>query len=125
MSLHVLLVDDDKLVISATSRMLRIRGYAVTTAANGQEALDALSRVSVDVLLSDLWMPVMDGWRLLEIARDRHPELPVILFSGLHFPEQEARAKELGAVAFLAKPLSPDSLRRMLERIAGRSADES
>jgi len=115
MSLHILLVDDETLVVRAASRALRIRGYTVTSAFGGEEALEVLDRERVDVLLSDVWMPGTDGFALLQAAKARYPDLPVVLFSGASFPELEDRARAEGVAAFLNKPLDVASLIPVLE----------
>lgn len=124
MSARVLLVDDDELLARSIARPLRLAGYTVILAAHGQEALELLAEEEVDVVLTDVWMPVMDGWTLLRTIKAQQPALPVILFTGLAFPNQEANAREQGAAEFLAKPLRLDRLLEVLERVSARDASE-
>ncbi|MEN0060995.1 MAG: response regulator [Myxococcota bacterium] len=119
MSFHVLLVDDDELVRRSVARNLEFRKYGVTACASGPEALDVLAQRDVDVVLSDVWMPEMDGLRLLEIIKERRPNLPVVLFTGNAIAEYETRARALGAVELLAKPLTPERLELALRRAVG------
>jgi CheY-like chemotaxis protein len=81
---RVLLVEDDRRVRDALSRLLRIDGLEVETADNGQEALEQLAAltVPVDLVLSDIAMPVMDGLDLYAQLSEQYPHLPVILMTG-------------------------------------------
>ena len=118
MSLRILLVDDEDLLLRSIARPLRAHGYAVSTAYNGKLALEVLANEPIDLVLSDIWMPEMDGWTLLRSIKERRMTLPVVLFSGLYFPNQEAEALQGGAAAFLMKPLKPGELTEVLERVA-------
>jgi signal transduction histidine kinase/CheY-like chemotaxis protein len=106
----VLVVDDDADFRRALARILRQRGYAAVTAANGEEGLDYLSRGERPaVIVLDLAMPVLDGWAFLE-ARNNTPALrsiPVIVVSA-----QAESANHLATmdVTLLSKPLSPEDL---------------
>ncbi|MFZ5896646.1 MAG: response regulator transcription factor [Myxococcota bacterium] len=81
--LHVLLVDDDPEVVTALKRMLRAAEpeWLISTANNGREALAFVNRQTVDVLVTDLHMPVMDGFQLLAQLARSHPETIRIVHS--------------------------------------------
>lgn len=119
MSHHILLVDDDELVVRAIARALKMAGYTISTAADGADALEVLEAEDIDVVLSDVWMPVMDGFTLLDRVKERLPSMPVVLFSGLHFQHREQEVIARGAAALLAKPLDARTLVRVLEDIMG------
>jgi CheY-like chemotaxis protein len=110
----VLLVDDDEPVRTVTAAMLRDLGYSVREAAGGAEALDALSNdIGVDVLLTDLAMPEMNGAQLAKAAQARQPELAVVFLSGYADTDSFAR----GAVMrhLVRKPFRPGELRQQIE----------
>jgi two-component system chemotaxis response regulator CheY len=118
MSTPILVVDD-----SAVSRSIVIRSLprgwdvAVTQAANGQEALSALHRAPHAVVLLDLNMPVMDGYEFLEaINRSELARPIVIVLSGDIQPGAQARVKELGARAFVKKPVRADTVLEALKQ---------
>jgi chemosensory pili system protein ChpA (sensor histidine kinase/response regulator) len=75
-------VDDDAAIREITSAMLAEKGYEVWTAEDGLEALELLSRLRPDLIVTDLEMPRMSGFELLEIVRERFPRLPCIAVSG-------------------------------------------
>jgi two-component system, OmpR family, response regulator CpxR len=78
----ILCVDDNEQALSIRKVMLETRGYRVLTCTNGQQALDIFKRGGVDLLLSDLLMPGLDGADLVRKVKEISPETPAILFSG-------------------------------------------
>jgi two-component system cell cycle sensor histidine kinase/response regulator CckA len=105
----VLLVEDERSVRLVVERALRRGGMDVITASDGELALDALGDTPVDVLVSDVVMPGIDGVELAEAIRVRRPGLPVVLMSGYAEPPQRRALDHNGAV-FLAKPFAADDL---------------
>jgi CheY-like chemotaxis protein len=110
----VLLVDDDPGVRFALTEVLRERGYHVTCAASGAQALTLLA--GIDVVVTDLAMPGMDGLELVSQIRARAPGLPVILLTA-HGSEQMVRiASSRGACGCVSKPFDIDEIARVIER---------
>lgn len=106
----VLLVEDEGMVRSVTERALARHGYTVLTAENGEEALEILDRGGqIDLLISDVVMPAMDGPTLVNHARRRMPDLPILFMSG-YAEEQLRRSIDIANVGFLAKPFSMQQL---------------
>ena len=79
---RLLVVDDETSIREVTSAMLAEQGYEVLTAEDGQQALELLPRFRPDLVITDLRMPRLSGFELLEIIRERFPRLPVIAVSG-------------------------------------------
>jgi CheY-like chemotaxis protein len=120
MAARVLVVDDDPAMRAMVERVLRPAGYAVLAAANGEEALRVLEHGGVDVVLTDLLMPDMDGIELIRTLAARAPDLPVVTLSGADAsgPGNLLRAAQmLGAVATLAKPVAPAELRDAVDHL--------
>ncbi len=105
----VLLVEDERAVRLVVERALRRAGFNVITASDGGVALDVIGTAAVDVLVSDVVMPGIDGVELLNRIRARRPQLPVVLMSGYADPPQRRALEGAGAV-FLAKPFTADDL---------------
>lgn len=82
MNAQLLVVDDEEEIREALSRHFRFLGYDVTTVCNGQEALDLLAVKRVDVVISDIVMPVMNGVDLLRIIRKEYPMVRVVIITG-------------------------------------------
>ncbi len=104
---RVLVVDDDPDILDALSEILEVEGYDVQRARNGREALQRLEQGVPDLVLLDLMMPVMDGW---EFARSLAPGArpPIIVLSADR--NVSAKAKEIGALGWLAKPFELSEL---------------
>src|ERR1700704_4980786 len=79
---HLLLVDDNKNGLMARKSLLEEQGFSITTATNGEEAFEAISKVTFDLLVTDFRMPKMNGIEFITRARVLYPGLPVILLSG-------------------------------------------
>jgi len=125
MGSRVLVVDDDPWILRMVTATLQKRDYVVDTAREGQQALERASANPPDVIISDVMMPVMDGWTFVEQLR-RDPRLsgiPVIFLTALG--KDEARIAELGLSPddFLAKPFRFDALeKRVAAALASRHA---
>jgi two-component system cell cycle sensor histidine kinase/response regulator CckA len=121
---RILLVEDEAMVRAVAERALTRKGYEVLTAANGEEALAVLDSLpeGVDLLISDVVMPMMDGPTLVGHARERFPDLRIIFMSG-YAEEQLRRSIDVAGVAFLAKPFSVQDLSdKVRQELARRPA---
>ena len=105
--IKVLLVDDDERNIFALSAYLKAKKIKVETASDGQECLDKLQQINVDVVLLDMMMPVMDGFETLEIIRqDEHlKNSKVIALTALAMKGDMERCIEAGADDYCTKPI--------------------
>ncbi|WP_414903363.1 response regulator [Sphingomonas flavalba] len=106
----ILLVEDEDMVRAVAERALTRHGYKVVTATNGEEALERLAEgITVDLLISDVVMPTMDGPTMAREARARHPDLPLLFMSG-YAEEQLRKSIDLDRMEFLPKPFSVQQL---------------
>jgi two-component system cell cycle sensor histidine kinase/response regulator CckA len=106
----ILLVEDEAMVRAVAERALTRHGYTVHTAENGEAALELLDRLGhVDLMISDVVMPTMDGPTTVREARKTRPDLPILFISG-YAEEQLRKSIDLERVAFLAKPFSVQKL---------------
>jgi putative two-component system response regulator len=111
-SKNILVVDDSAEVRNAVSRLLESEGYVVHQAANGQVALKAMQWVTPDLILSDINMPVMSGFRFYkELHKNpRWVSIPFIFLTSLSSPEDVQAGRELGVEDYLTKPVDPLAL---------------
>ncbi|HEV3193399.1 MAG TPA: response regulator, partial [Polyangiaceae bacterium] len=112
----VLVVDDEAAVAKALQRVLQAAGYDVTVASDGGTAVDKIMHQSFDVVLSDIQMPGMTGVDLLGIVRAYDFDVPVILMTGTPTLETAIEAIRLGALQYLPKPISNDTLVKAVAR---------
>jgi two-component system, cell cycle sensor histidine kinase and response regulator CckA len=115
----VLLVEDEPMVRTVAERALTRHGYQVITADNGEEALEVLARGEpIDLLISDVVMPGMDGPTMVREARKSRPELKILFMSG-YAEEQLRKSIDIENVNFLPKPFSVTELAEAARRAAG------
>jgi len=115
---RVLVVEDDPQVRATISDALLLEGYVVTTAANGADALSMIPNSRPDVIVFDLWMPVIDGWDFRRAQLAAHPEIPVVVLSALDMRNE--RLAELRADALIAKPFDLDELYAAVAKVLRR-----
>jgi DNA-binding response OmpR family regulator len=110
---RVLIVDDEKSFLLSLRDGLSAhrRDFHVLTAENGREAVAVLRTVPIDLLVTDLKLPVMDGFELLAWVSRQQPQLPVIVMTAFGTAEIEARLSRMNALQYLEKPLDLDMLR--------------
>ncbi len=107
---NILIVDDEKNILSTLSRALEIEGYSTETAATVSDALGLLSERAIDLVLLDVKLPDGDGLDVLTQIAKRSETLPVIMMSGHGTIETAVKATRLGALDFLEKPIGSDRL---------------
>jgi CheY-like chemotaxis protein len=117
----VLVVDDDANIRNGLAELLRLRRFAVVTAANGAEALEQARAHHPRIILLDLIMPVMDGeqFRVAQQRDEQIKNIPVIVLSGK--PNGMETARRIGAVSCLAKPIS---FREVVDEVARRTVSD-
>jgi DNA-binding NtrC family response regulator len=117
----LLFVDDDEMVLRSIARLLRGDAFEVRTALSADEALGILDGERIDVLVSDIDMPGMDGIGLVREARRRRPELVRMLLTGAPTMERALAAINEGEVhRFFVKPFDPPTFRRTMAALAAR-----
>ena len=118
--LNVLLVEDEALLGDAVAATLRAIGHEVTVASS---ALEALQHPEHDVVISDVRLPIVSGFELLNLLRQRGSVSPIVLTSGSVDDDDRARASAAGAYDILPKPFAMSDLIDIVER-AGASCGE-
>ncbi len=115
-NMEILLVDDETPFVVGLADGLEMYGdrFHVITAENGKQAMDILRTAPFDLVITDLNMPVMDGFELLEYIQRERPGTRVIVMSMLNSPNVFSRLNELGVTQFIEKPVD---FRAVLNRI--------
>ncbi len=118
MNQHILVVDDEAQIRELLSVYLKRQGYAVVTAATSAETMGALSQNPVDLVVLDIGLANEDGLRLLTEIKTAHPNVRVVMLTGMGFVEdllQEAQQK--GADGYVSKVLPLDELLMAIQRV--------
>jgi two-component system, chemotaxis family, chemotaxis protein CheY len=140
MSFNVLIVDDSNAMRAVIKKIITISGFQMDQcleAANGKEAMDALSGNWIDVIISDINMPEVNGLEMLDQLQKSETlkEIPVIMITTEGSSERMQEAFNRGAKGFIKKPFLPEDIRKVLYQVIGvgengeykedtRSADE-
>ena len=121
----ILLVDDERSVLSAIRRLLRKEGWNLLTATSGQEGLEVLRESAVDVVVSDVRMPVMDGPAFLKRVKELYPDVIRIILTGYSDRESLSKAfAEADIHEMISKPWDDEELKSILRDSVTRSGGE-
>src|SRR5437763_15602590 len=121
---RVLVVDDDPQLRDALSRALELDGYDVSTASNGVEALDAISRARPDLMLLDVMMPYVGGLDVCRTLRERKDKLPILVLTARDEVGDRVAGLDAGADDYLTKPFALEELRARLRALLRRTTPE-
>ncbi len=113
---HLLVVDDDRIILDSLAEFLRLEGYEVDTAASFAEAMQVIDRRIIELIISDVNMPGGNGFELLHVVRKKAPETAVIMMTGYGTIESAVEAIKMGAYDYLTKPIIDDELKLCVER---------
>lgn len=102
---HILVVDDDKNTRLLMKAVLEAEKYTVTTAVNGVDALDALEREHIDLVVLDVMMPMMDGYEFTQTLRQNDNNLPILMVSAKQLPDDKRRGFLVGTDDYMTKPI--------------------
>jgi len=112
----ILIVEDDPTVGESLRLLFKKKGYGILLASNGKEALHLFKQKVVDLVITDVVMPKMDGIELLEAIKGLRPETEVIVISAQGTIEKAVQAMKLGASDFIEKPINPRVISLLVER---------
>jgi len=118
---HILVVEDDKKLRRLMETVLRQNGYRVTCAADGMDALKLLESVYVDLIISDIMMPNLDGYSLTKELRDANYEVPILMVTAKETFEDKRKGFSAGADDFMVKPINMDEMILRVGAILRRS----
>ena len=116
---RVLLVDDEPDLVQLVSLRLQSTGYQVAVAYDGQEALDQVKKEKPDLIILDLMLPKMDGYKVCRLLKfdERYKKIPILIFTARAQEEDIKLAMECGAESYLTKPFEAQALLGKLEEL--------
>ncbi len=119
----ILIVENEVSNRILIERVLSTRGYRCLLAANGQEALNTLDRERVDLILTDLSMPVLDGFRTTQLIRARPgmAHVPIVAVTAYALNDENEAALHMGCNEYLTKPFKPRQLLEVVDRLLPQS----
>ena len=115
----ILIVENETSNRLLIERVLSSSGYRCLSATNGREALDILDRELVDLILTDLSMPVLDGYRATQLIRERPglENVPIVAVTAYALGDEGEAAKRIGCTEYLTKPFKPRQLLEVVGRL--------
>ena len=120
----ILVVDDEENAREGLSKILTKEGYRIETAANGKEAVDALKHRSFDLVITDMRMPLMDGFEVLREIKKMKESVGVIMITAYGEVESYLEAMDMGAFEYINKPVRVNELKKVIIKVLaeGRKA---
>ena len=117
---RILTIDDSKTMRDMLMLTLSNNGFEVLQAVDGLDGLDVLGRETVDVVITDINMPKLDGYGVIQHMRERpeYDDLPILVLTTESDQEKKERARKLGATGFIIKPFNPTGLVNVLRKVA-------
>ena len=112
----ILVVDDEQAILSALKKFLTVKGYDVSTAASGEEALDVLRRLKIAGLVLDVRMPGLSGIDLVPKVLEIEPNAAILMLTAVNDATTASLCMQRGAMEYLTKPIDRDLLRQALLR---------
>jgi two-component system, chemotaxis family, chemotaxis protein CheY len=118
--MNIAVIDDSPVMIDVVSMVLDEMGHQVTSFASSSRAMTQIQDLDLDLIISDVHMPELNGLELTRQLRDgtRHAATPVLLLTGDATPEFEDNCRKAGVTAWLKKPFRPDDLERHVRRLS-------
>ncbi|HSV43734.1 MAG TPA: sigma-54 dependent transcriptional regulator [Candidatus Bathyarchaeia archaeon] len=113
----ILIVDDERLIRESLFEIFRIEGYRAHMAGSGEEALELMRDQKIDIVLTDLKLPNIDGVKLLEEVKALSPETEVIVITGFGSIENAVEAVKKGAYDYITKPVNDDEIKATINKI--------
>lgn len=118
MSKRILVADDEALITKTIKFRLQREGYEILTASDGKEAMELLDKEHVDLVVTDLLMPVHSGLEIIQkVKRDMQSSIPVIVLSAAGLEKNVVEAFQIGADDFVTKPFSPEELSLRIKKL--------
>jgi two-component system response regulator MprA len=120
-----MVIDDDAKITSMLKRSLAFEGYAVTTAANGQEGLKLLLQEEPNVIILDVMMPQLDGWEVCRRIRESGSAVPILMLTAKDEVSDRVKGLDLGADDYLVKPFALEELLARVRSLLRRRSDKA
>ncbi len=118
---HILVVDDDKNTRLFLNAVLRDAKYVVSTAENGEEALDIMDREHIDLVVLDIMMPKMDGYEFTKHIREANNNLPILMVSAKQLPADKHKGFLVGTDDYITKPIDDEEMLYRIKALLRRA----
>ncbi len=117
MSISILIVDDSVIMRNLVKRSLDMGAYETVLAENGEDALEKFEQNKIDLIITDINMPVMDGITLIEAVREKNRDIPIFALTSNSDEAMRNRGRDAGATGWVIKPFQPAQFLDLLKQI--------
>ncbi len=118
---HILVAEDDKNTRMLLRAVLESAGYTVTAAENGEDALEALDREHIDIVVLDVMMPKMDGYEFTKAVREARNNLPILMVSAKQLPSDKHKGFMVGTDDYITKPIDEEEMLYRIKALLRRA----
>lgn len=118
---HILVVDDDKNTRRLLQAVLEAENYTVSTAENGEDALEVMDKEYIDLVVLDIMMPKMDGYEFTQTLRDVQNNLPILMISAKQLPEDKKKGFLVGTDDYMTKPIDEEEMLLRIKALLRRA----
>ncbi|MBQ3049138.1 MAG: response regulator transcription factor [Oscillospiraceae bacterium] len=118
---HILVVDDDRHIRILMEAILKAENYTVFTAENGEAALEVMDREHIDLVIVDVMMPKMDGYEFTKTVRETDNNLPILMVSAKHLPEDKRKGFLVGTDDYITKPIDEEEMLLRIKALLRRA----
>lgn len=119
--INILVVDDDKNTRRLLEAVLKEENYNVFTAINGEDALDVMDKEHIDLVVLDIMMPKMDGYEFTKVLRKSNNNLPILMVSAKHSPEDKHKGFIVGTDDYITKPIDVEEMLLRIKALLRRA----
>jgi DNA-binding response OmpR family regulator len=125
MAAKILVVDDELDIVTALSIRLKALGYEVITAADGMAALEAARKQNPDLILLDIMLPKLDGFRVCRMLKfdEKYRHIPIIMITAKVTDADKKTGEEVGADVYIVKPFNPEELIGKVKQLLGKKKE--
>ena len=118
---HILVVDDDKNIRILMKEILEEENYTVSTAADGNAALEVMDKEHIDLVILDIMMPNMDGYEFTKVLRECQNDLPILMVSAKQLPADRKKGYRLGIDDYMSKPVDEEEMLPRIKNLLRRA----
>ena len=123
--MRILIAEDDELILKTIEYKLQKEGYEVIITRNGKDAIETINNTEVDLIITDIMMPVMDGLVMAKEIKHISKQTPIVILSAFSEKERLLEAIDVGIDKYLIKPIDPDELLKTLKLVSKEMLDQS
>jgi len=118
---RILVVDDEQALVELVKMRLETNGYEVLSAFDGQEALDKARKEKPDLIILDLMLPKIDGYKVCRMLKfdEKYKKIPIILFTARAQESDKKMGQDVGADSYIVKPFEPKALLAKIKELTG------